>query len=75
MLCGFFLMPSVKVEHLFSKGQIVLLYLRNCLLSQSTWALLCLGQWSKLGLIKNDDIRKATCDEVKIVQECIEVSG
>ena len=57
--------PDVDVEHLFSKGCIILPYLCNCLLSQSTHTLMCLGQWCKLGLVKDDDIRKATCDEVE----------
>ncbi|KIM57251.1 hypothetical protein SCLCIDRAFT_42536, partial [Scleroderma citrinum Foug A] len=39
---------SVDVEQLFSKGRVVLPYLRNRLLTQSTRALLCLGQWSKI---------------------------
>ncbi|KIM61748.1 hypothetical protein SCLCIDRAFT_51980, partial [Scleroderma citrinum Foug A] len=39
---------SIDVERLFSKGHMVLPYLHNCLSTQSTCALLCLGQWSKL---------------------------
>lgn len=54
---------SVEVECLFSKGCVILPYLHNCLSSQSTHALLCLGQWSKLSLVKDVNIRKATCDE------------
>ncbi|KIM56170.1 hypothetical protein SCLCIDRAFT_60001, partial [Scleroderma citrinum Foug A] len=47
---------SVEVEHLFSKGCITLPYLCNCLSSHSTCALMCLRQWSKLGLVKDGDI-------------------
>ena len=54
---------SVDVEQLFSRGCMLLPYLRNRLLSQSTHALLCLGQWSKLGLVKDEDLRKAICEE------------
>ena len=56
---------SVEVEHLFSKGHITLPYLRNHLSSHSTHALMSLGQWSKLSLVKDGDIHKATCDEVE----------
>ena len=54
---------SVNVEQLFSRGRMLLPYLCNCLLSQSTHALLCLGQWSKLGLVKDEDLHKAICEE------------
>ena len=57
---------SIEVKHLFSsKGCITLPYLHNHLLSQSTCALLCLWQWSKLSLIRDDDIHKATCDKME----------
>ncbi|KIM56218.1 hypothetical protein SCLCIDRAFT_36231, partial [Scleroderma citrinum Foug A] len=49
---------SVDVKHLFSKGCIILPYLCNHLSSQSTCALMCLRQWCKLGLVKDDDICK-----------------
>ena len=50
---------SVDVEHVFSKGRLVLSYVRNGLLVQSTCALLCLGAWSKLGLVKDKDLMEA----------------
>ncbi|KIM51048.1 hypothetical protein SCLCIDRAFT_52613, partial [Scleroderma citrinum Foug A] len=56
---------SVDVEQLFSKGRVVLPYLRNCLLSQSTRALLCLRQWSKLGLVKDEDLRQVICEDLE----------
>ena len=56
---------SVDVEHLFSKGHIILPYLHNRLSLQSICALMCLRQWCKLGLVKDDNICKATCDEVE----------
>ncbi|KIM68455.1 hypothetical protein SCLCIDRAFT_105925, partial [Scleroderma citrinum Foug A] len=57
---------SVDVERLFSKGRMVLPYLRNHLSTQSTHALLCLGQWSKLGLVKDDDLHKVTYGELEL---------
>ncbi|KIM68770.1 hypothetical protein SCLCIDRAFT_105098, partial [Scleroderma citrinum Foug A] len=45
-------------ECLFSKGHILLPHLRNHLSAQSTRALLCLGSWSQLGFVKNEDIKK-----------------
>ncbi|KIM52766.1 hypothetical protein SCLCIDRAFT_140421 [Scleroderma citrinum Foug A] len=56
---------SVNVEWLFSKGHVVLPYLCNCLLSQSTHALLFLGQWSKLGLIKDEDLHQVICEDLE----------
>ncbi len=47
---------SVAVERGFSKGRILLPHLRNRLDIQSTRALLCLGDWSKMKLIKNEDL-------------------
>ncbi|KIM56042.1 hypothetical protein SCLCIDRAFT_133506 [Scleroderma citrinum Foug A] len=65
---------SVDIERLFSKGRIVLPYLCNRLSSQSTRALLCLRQWSKLGLVKDADICKATCDEVEVDEGEVELA-
>ena len=45
---------SVAVEHIFSKGHLLISHVRNCLSAQSTCALLCLGYWSKL-----DDLKAA----------------
>ena len=53
---------SVNVERLFSKGCILLPHLHNHLLLQNTCILLCLGHWSKLGLVKNKDLHKAACE-------------
>ena len=52
------LATSIDVEHLFSRGQLLLSHVRSCLSVNSTWALLCLGTWSHLGLVKNEDILK-----------------
>src|ERR1700694_5571376 len=47
---------SVDVERVFSKGRLVLSHVRNALSVQSTRALLCLGAWSRMGLVKDKDI-------------------
>ncbi|KAI6001396.1 ectomycorrhizas secreted protein [Pisolithus albus] len=41
-------------------------YLRNCLSSQTTRALLCLGHWSKLGLIKDEDFCKVISEQPEL---------
>ena len=50
---------SVGVEHVFSQGRLVLPYVHNCLTSESTHALVCLGDWSTRGLVKDYDIKTA----------------
>lgn len=52
-----FTATSVKVEQLFSRGCLLLTYVHSHLSVQSIHALLCLGIWSKLDLIKNADVR------------------
>lgn len=47
------------VERIFSKGRIVLSHLRNRLSVESTRALICVGNWSLLGLIRKEDINAA----------------
>jgi len=49
---------SIDVERLFSRGQLVLLHVRSRLSVNSTRALLCLGAWSSLGLVKNEDVKR-----------------
>ena len=50
---------SVAVERVFSQGRLLLPYVRNRLSSESTRALLCLGDWSPRGLVKDSDIKGA----------------
>jgi hypothetical protein len=50
----------VEVEHVFSKGCLVLSHVRNQLSVQLTQALLCLGAWSRLGFVNSSDIKEAT---------------
>jgi len=50
---------SVGIEHVFSQGRLVLLYMCNRLSSESMRALLCLGDWSACGLVKDCHIKTA----------------
>ena len=50
------LATSVDVEHVFSKGRIILSHVQNGLSIQSTHGLLCLGAWSALGLVEDEDV-------------------
>ena len=52
------LATSINVERLFSCGRLLLSHVRSRLSVESTQALLCLGAWSHLGLVKNEDILK-----------------
>jgi hypothetical protein len=51
---------STDVERVFSQGRIVLSHIRNRLSAESTRALLCLGNWSLLGYVKDKDITAVT---------------
>ena len=48
------------MERVFSKGRIVLSHIRNCLSVQSTRALMCLGNWSRLGYVRDKDVLAVT---------------
>ena len=50
------LATSVNVEHIFSKGCILLSHLRSRLSVQSTRALMCVGEWSLMGFVKDSDL-------------------
>lgn len=65
LLLMFILATTVDVERTFSQGRIVLSHIRNRLSSQSTRALMCVGAWSRLGLVKNNDILDVLGEEVK----------
>lgn len=47
---------SVDVERVFSRGRLILSHVRNRLSAQSTRAQLCLGYWSHLGLVRDNDV-------------------
>lgn len=48
---------SVDVERVFSQGRLLLSHVRSRLSVQSTRALMCLGIWSKMGYVKDSDIK------------------
>src|SRR5712672_1664832 len=50
---------SVDMEQVFSQGRLLLPYVQNCLSSELTCTLLCLGDWSRRGLVKDSDIKAA----------------
>lgn len=51
------LATSVEVERVFSRGQLLLSHVHNRMSAQTTRALLCLAQWSLLGMIHDSDIQ------------------
>jgi len=51
-----FIATSVDVECIFSCGHLLLSHVWSHLSTQTTRALLCLGCWSQLGLIKDKDV-------------------
>jgi hypothetical protein len=55
---------TVDVERVFSQGRLVLSHIRSHLSIQSTRALLCLGAWCQLGLVKGSDVKAALGDEL-----------
>ena len=52
------------MERTFSKGRILLSHLRNRLSAESTRALICLRVWSKLGYVRDSDVRAETLQPV-----------
>ena len=57
LFCNSLLATSVDVERVFSKGWLILSHVRNQLTVASTRALMCLGDWSMLGLVEDADIK------------------
>ena len=55
-----FLATSADVECTFSQGHLLLSHVCICLSVQSTWTLLCVGVWSLLGYVKDNDIKAVT---------------
>ena len=45
------------MERVFSQGRLLLSHVHSRLSIHSTCALLCLGQWSALGLIRDCDMK------------------
>jgi len=50
---------TVDIEHIFSRGHLVLPHVHGCLAVQSTCASLCVGLWSSQGFVKEADVRAA----------------
>ena len=48
------------MERIFSKGRIILSHIRNRLSAQSIRALMCVGEWSKLGYVRDKDVLAVT---------------
>lgn len=46
----------MDVEHVFSRGHLLLPHVRNRLSAQMTRALMCLGDWSVLGFVEDEDV-------------------
>ncbi len=53
------LATSVTVERVFSQG-CAPLSLQSCLSVQSTQAVLCLGYWSRVRMVSNEDVLRET---------------
>nr|GAT43317.1 predicted protein [Mycena chlorophos] len=67
MAIDYLLIPatSISVERLFSRGRLILNHTRSQLSSESIRALMCLGQWSKLDLVRTEDVlRVVEADDV-----------
>ena len=51
------LATSIDVERVFSHGQLLLSHMRSRLSTQTTQAMLCVGQWTALKLVKTADVQ------------------
>ena len=51
---------SVEVERVFSRGRLLLTHTRNALSPESMHAVMCLGQWSLLDMIDEEDLKKVS---------------
>jgi hypothetical protein len=69
LLTTILLATSVGVERAFSKGRLLLSHIRNRLSVQSTRALMCLGVWSLLGYVHDNDIKEVTALEELVGEE------
>jgi len=49
----------IDVEHLFSKGRLILSHIHNRMSAGTTCELLCLNNWSTQGLMKMADLKEA----------------
>ena len=49
----------IDIERVFSRGCILLPHIRNRMTGQTTRTLMCLGTWSRVGLVHKDDLKAA----------------
>ena len=71
-----YIATSIEVERLFSHGHLVLLHTQSQLSVASTHALLCLGSWSRLGLVRDEDLEAVVnLNEVEGVMEFNKLSA
>jgi hypothetical protein len=54
-----YLATAVDVERSFSRGRILINHLRNCLHAASIHALMCFGDWCRLGLVPDAELARA----------------
>ncbi|KAF5335255.1 hypothetical protein D9758_017390 [Tetrapyrgos nigripes] len=67
MALDYLTIPDVK--RIFSRGRLMLPYVCNRLKVQTTRSLMCLGPWSRLGMIHDDDVKAVVLlDEVPLEQ-------
>jgi hypothetical protein len=59
LLTHMHLATSIDVKQTFSQGQLLLSHVRSQLSVQLICALLCLGVWSLMDYVKNDDVKSA----------------
>jgi hypothetical protein len=60
LIYGHKIATSIDVERVFSQGRILMSHIRNRLSSQTARVLMCLGDWSLLGLVKDKDVFAVT---------------
>lgn len=53
------LATAVDVERTFSRGRLLLSHVRSQLSAQTTRALLCVGEWSRLDLLREENLKPA----------------
>ena len=71
-----YIATSVEVERLFSRRRLVLSHTWSRLSVASTHALICLGSWSHLGLVRDEDLEAVVnLNEVEGVMELNKLSA
>ena len=50
---------GMQVERVFSKGRLMLSHVRSQLSAQTSRAMLCVGEWSRIGLVRSEDLKSA----------------